>query len=306
MMLSDNKEPMVAIVIINWNGYEDTVECIISLQKIEYKNYEIVLVDNGSGNDEAIKLEQKFSNIKIIRNRDNLGFSGGNNVGINYSLEQNAEFILLLNNDTIVEENFLNPLVEKFLFDKSLGIVAPQINYYSEPNRIWSAGGKISKIRGSGFAYTNKLESQSLRIDRKVDFVSGCCMLIKRNVFQDVGLFDERYFLYTEDTDFCFRARKAGFAIYITSASKIFHKVSNSTKENYFSLPIYYTTRNRLYFAKKNFSQYLPITFLYISITMLAKSIFWFMRRKETNINAVHKAFGDYLTGKMGMTNHKF
>ena len=247
-------QPLVHIIILNWNGLEDTSELLESLSKISYRNYTIVIVDNNSANDEAEKIENLCrGKAHLIKSKENLGFSGGNNVGIKYSLEKKADYILLLNNDTTVRPDFMEILADKSETSAKAGIVAPRINYYDDPKKIWSDGGKISRIRGSGFAYSDKLETEANRLDRSVTFVSGCCMLIKRDVFLKIGMFDENYFLYTEDTDLCFRTIKAGYKIYVVPKSKIFHKVNNSTSSNYPTLPLYYTTRNRLYFAKKNF-----------------------------------------------------
>jgi GT2 family glycosyltransferase len=298
--------PRVNIVIVNWNGYLDTRECIASLQKINYKNYEIVLVDNGSTIDNFSEFENTLANFKLLRSEKNLGFSGGNNIGINYALANNADYILLLNNDTTVKPDFLEPLLKKFLGGKDIGIVAPMINYYDEPQRVWTVGGRISKIRGSGFADSNKLESKITYTDKEVDFVSGCCMLVKREVFHNVGLFDENYFLYVEDTDFCYRVIKFGYKIYLSPKAKIFHKVHKSSRANFASLPLYYTTRNRLYFSRKHFVQYYPFTFLYISSTMLIKSMYWLLVGRKKNILVVLRAFHDFLAGNMGMTKHDF
>jgi hypothetical protein len=291
---------IIYTIILNRNGYQDSKECIQSLLQATYKNFIIVLVDNGSNTNEAELLENEFPAIKAIRIEKNLGFSGGNNIGIKYSLEQNADYILLLNNDTTVERNFLEPLLEKMLQDKQVGIVAPQINYYSEPNRVWSAGGKIRKIRASGFADSDKLEPRLSKKDRGVDFVSGCCMLIRREVFEKVGTFDENYFLYVEDTDFCYRVIKAGYKICLTPKSKIYHKVNSSTKKNNSLLPLYYTTRNRLYFAKKNFKRTFYLTFIYMLIVMSIKSIYWFIVGNSKYVKAVIRAFKDLFDNKMG------
>lgn len=296
--------PRVSIVIVNWNGDLDTRECIASLQKINYKNYEIVLVDNGSIIDNFSEFEKTLSNIKLLRSEKNLGFSGGNNIGINYALANNVDYILLLNNDTTVKPDFLEPLLKKFLDEKEVGIVAPMINYYGEPQRVWTVGGRISRIRGSGFADSNILESKITYTDKEVSFVSGCCMLIHKDVLKRIGLFDENYFLYTEDTDFCYRVKKAGYKIYVTTQSKIFHKVNKSTKKNLPSLPLYYTTRNRLYFSRKNFRNYFPLTLFYISTTMLLKCIFWFVNGNPKNILTVVKAFNDFFSHKMYGVDH--
>ena len=300
-------QPLVYVVILNWNGYKDTSELLESLSKITYANHKITVVDNNSSPGEVEKLESAYENkVHVIRCKNNLGFSGGNNIGIKYSLESKADYILLLNNDTIVEPDFLEILVSKFETENQAGIVAPRINYYSEPQKIWSDGGKISWIRGSGFAYSDKLETKVNSLDRSVTFVSGCCMLIKSEVFLKNGMFDENYFLYTEDTDLCHRVINAGYKIYITPRSKIFHKINSSTKSNYSTLPLYYTTRNRLYFAKKNFQKLYVITLSYISLAMILKSIYWLLSGKFKNIDAVRKAFNDFYLGKMGKTEHSF
>jgi GT2 family glycosyltransferase len=296
--------PLIYIGILNWNGFSDTSELLQSLFKITYPNYKVVIVDNNSKNYEAKKLNDTYGDkIQIIVCNENLGFSGGNNVGIKYCLEKNADYILLLNNDTIVEPNFLDILVTKFEVENKVGIVAPRINYYDEPEKIWSEGGKISPMRGSGFAYSDKLDGEVDISDRFVSFVSGCCMLIKKDVFIKVGCFDENYFLYTEDTDLCFRVKKHGFNICVTPASKIYHKISNSSKNRYSVLPLYYTTRNRLYFAKKNFPKIYFFTVIYILSAMILKSIHWLLLGETKNVIAIKNSFKDFFLGRMGKIN---
>ena len=273
--------------------------------KISYRNFNIIVVDNNSLPKDVNYLEKNYgSDIQLIRCNENLGFAGGNNAGIKISLQQNADFILIINNDTIVEPFFLEVLLRKFETADNAGIVAPQINYYYEPEKVWSAGGKISRIRGSGFALTDKLETEFERIDKSVSFVSGCCMLIKKEVFQNVGLFDENFFLYIEDTDFCYRVCNSGYKIFMTPDSKIFHKVGSSTKDSLATLPLYYSCRNRLYFAKKNFKNIYFFTALYVFVTMLMKSFVWIYKGEFKNITAVQIAIKDFFSGKMGKTNH--
>ena len=299
--------PKIIVVTINWNGFKDTNELIESLRKVSYNNFEIIIVDNNSLSIEIDKLNSIIGdNIHLITLSENMGFAGGNNVGISAALERKADFILIINNDTIVESNFIEPLLEKFKLNSLVGIVAPQVNYYNDPKRIWSAGGKISRIRGSGFADSDQLETKIKLTDKLVDFVSGCCMLVRSEVFQNVGIFDENFFLYTEDADFCFRVKKAGYKIYVNPNSVIYHKVSKSTKNNLKLLPLYYTTRNRLYFSKKNFHKFHFITMGYISTTMLLKSLYWITTGNLRNISAIYRAFKDFLSGKMGETDHTY
>lgn len=299
-------QPRINIVTLNWNGFEDTSQLLESLFRITYPNFRIIVIDNNSENDEATKLEKIYlGKASVIKNKKNLGFAGGNNVGIKYSLEEEADYILLINNDTVVNPDFLEILVRKMLTDERIGIVAPRINYYDEPQKIWSDGGRISSILGSGFANSDKIETEADRLDREVSFVSGCCMLIKCEVFLKVGLFDENYFLYLEDADLCLRAIRAGFKIYIVPTSKIFHKVNSSTKVNNSSLPLYYTTRNRLYFKRKNFINSFYITVSYLVVSILTKSIFWLVTGKSNNIISVYNGFKDFFDGNMGKKNNK-
>jgi hypothetical protein len=299
-------QPLVYIVILNWNGFKDTSELLESLSKITHTNHKITVVDNNSSPGEVEKIESAYGDkLHVIRCKENLGFSGGNNVGIKYSLEEKSDYILLLNNDTTVQPDFLEILVNKFETENQAGIIAPRINYYDEPKKIWSEGGKISRIRGSGFAYSDKLEADVDTTDKSVTFVSGCCMLVKPEVFLKVGLFDENYFLYTEDTDLCLRTMKSGYKIFVAPESKIFHKINSSTKKNYSSLPLYYATRNRLYFAKKNFKNSYYLTVAYLLLSMLIKSAGWFMIGRIENITSVYSAFKDFFTGNMGKKKHK-
>lgn len=301
------EKSIIYVITLNWNGYSDTSELLDSLNQIKIPKIKIIVVDNNSSGNDVELLENNYRDyIHLLKSNSNLGFAGGNNIGIKKALEYNPDYILLINNDTIVEPDFLSILLDKFNVDKKIGIVAPQINYYDEPKKVWSAGGKISKFRGSGFAISNKLENEITQTDRYVNFVSGCCMLIKKEVFQNVGVFDEKFFLYTEDTDFCYRVIKFGYKINLSPKAKIFHKVHTSSRANFASLPLYYTTRNRLYFSKKHFVQYYPLTFVYISSTMLIKSMYWLLVGKIKNISVVLRAFHDFLAGNMGMTKHDF
>ncbi len=293
--------PKVSIIILNWNGLKDTLECLESLQKINYPNHEVIVVDNNSSGDDVNIIKEKFGDYvkEIIISKDNLGFSGGNNLGIKYSLKKGTDFILILNNDTIVEPDFLGLLINKFKLDEQAGIVAPLINYYNKPQIIWSAGGKINKIRGAGVAYSDKLSFINKKASL-VEFVSGCCMLIKKEVFQKIEGFDENFFLYNEDTDLCLRVLRTGYKIFVESNSIIYHKVKSSTKRNLSAVALYYETRNRLYFVKKNFNNFYFITGLYIGITMIIKSVFWIISGEFKKVEAVWKSIRDFASGKMG------
>jgi GT2 family glycosyltransferase len=292
--------PFVNIIILNWNGFQDTAACINSLMKISYNNYKIIVVDNASDND-AQKLQKEFGDtIHLIRNEINLGFSGGNNSGIEYALKQKPEFILLINNDTVVENNFLDELLITANSFSNAGIIGPVIGYFNNREKIWSADGKISKIRSSGFIKKINMDINSIKFDKNCTFLSGCCMLIKRDVFEKIGMLDENYFLYLEDSDFCWRTLKAGYKIFLSAKSRIYHKVNISTKRDNPLLPLYYTTRNRLYFAKKNLGNWFYAFYPYLIISMAIKNLLPNNRvEKKVFVKKALKDFKDYKMGQI-------
>ncbi len=297
--------PLVHVIVLSWNEFDDTVECLESLQKINYFNYKIILVDNGSRDGSIQKLQERFGNeekIKIIANSENLGFAGGNNVGIEYAMKKEADYVLLINNDTTVNKNFLTELVNAAEKNKQAGVLGSKIYYYSDPKRIWFAGGKINKLltKGTHIGYDEIDNGQRDEI-KKYDYLTGCCLLIKKEVIKKIGVLADDYFLYYEDTDFCLRVKKAGYNCLYVPASKIYHKVSRSSKPGSPSY-IYYHTRNGLTMAKRNgsflvkFFVYLNCLFLFIK--QIIKYIF--MPSKKKWAIAVLEGERDFLLGKMG------
>lgn len=293
--------PIISAVILNWNGYSDTTELIESLFKVHYEKLKIVVVDNGSKHNDFDLITQNYGDkIHIISLKENLGFTGGNNVGIKYALEKKSDYILLLNNDTTVEPDFLNHLVNEMLQNKNVGIAVPKINYYENRNLVWYAGGYISKIRGSGFTLGEKDLSENYNKNKYVSFATGCCMLIKSNVFKNIQLFDENYFLYLEDVDYCKRCILAGYKILFVAKSIIYHKVSISAKKQNTLLPLYYVTRNRLYFVKKFYPRFFYVSFLFINLIFLFKSFFWLIKGDRDKIAVVKISIRDFMLKKLG------
>mgnify|MGYP003331941202 CR=1 FL=1 len=226
--------PLVYIILVNWNGKNDTLECLSSLQKVTYTNFKVLVVDNASGDGSVEAIRKEFSNIELITNKENLRFSGGNNVGIQYALNNNAELVLLLNNDTTVEPNFLSELITISEKNKNVGIVGAKIFYYTNKKRLWYAGGTInfktgmSKHRGIREVDTKKYDNVE-----EVDYITGCCMLLKREVVEKVGMLDESYFIYGEDADWCLRAKNAGYKLMYAPSAIVYHKVSVSSGGNF-------------------------------------------------------------------------
>lgn len=222
--------------------------CLRSLENLIYPSFEVVVVDNGSTDGSGMKLQKEFKEVRFIENKENLGFAGGNNVGIRYALEHSADYVLLLNNDTFVKADFLENLVRTAEADGRTGIAGPKI-YAGLPGstRLWYAGGGVDwkgvKTVHRGF---QEEDEGKWNQTEDSDFVSGCAMLIKRSVLERIGLLDERYFLYYEDTDFCTRARKAGFRILYVPQATVYHKSWSSSGGQSSPLRTYYMTRNRL------------------------------------------------------------
>ncbi len=248
-----NNKERVAVIILNWNGWRDTLDCINSLQHLSSPKLEVLLVvvDNGSTDESLQELSNK-PEFKLITCEVNKGFAKGCNVGIRESLNSPCDYVLLLNNDTVVGPNFLNPLINTFHKVPSVGIISPKI-YYSEPsNQIWYAGGKFRQPRIIGeMVGLGQIDSGQYNQEVPTDFAVGCCMITRNSVFQKIGLLDERFFFYHEDVDFSIRASQAGFQVWYQPDSYIFHKVSHSTEHDS-SLRAFLEAESRIVFFAKH------------------------------------------------------
>lgn len=255
------KEPLVYIVLLVWNGYEDTIECIESLKKISYKNYKIVIVDNASTNDSVTILKRKYPGYEFVKNSTNLGYSGGCNVGIKLALKNAAEYVLLLNNDTIVDPSFLTELIVVGESVQNIGILSPYIYYKDNTDVIWSSGINMDIRKPWPFIDINMLRTINKEIlnPRQVDLVSGCAMLIKKSVFKSIGFLREEYFLYFEDMDFSLRAHKKHKLIFAVPKATVWHKIgSSSSKLGKIKVKVYFS-RNLILFYKLNHLSTFPI-----------------------------------------------
>jgi GT2 family glycosyltransferase len=245
--------PKVSIVIVNWNGLEDTIECLESLKKVGYPNYEVIVVDNGSTGNDAQVLREKFGDyIHLIANEKNYGFAGGLNIGMRYALANSASaYILLLNNDIVVAPDFLHQLISFAEADTSLGIIGPKNYCYNSPNLIDSMGANMNMWTGKGkcLGYRHA-DTGKFDVPLEVDWL-GPCVLLKAEVIQKIGFYDESYFCYCEDIDYCIRVKKAGYKVMTVPQAKIWHKGGHSTQKMT-GLISYYAGRNRFRFMKKH------------------------------------------------------
>lgn len=280
--------PRVAIIVLNWNGWRDTIECLESVFQLNYPNYSVVLVDNHSTNDSInkivsyakgnIEVESNFfeysadnkplnyqilkkdeisniSNIQLtlIANKENEGFAEGNNIGIRFAMKNlEVDYVLLLNNDTVVDKYFLDPLIKEGESSNKIGLLGPKIYYYDYPNVIWCVGGKIDWKFARGLHVGNKeVDQGQYQIKTQFDYISGAALLIKKEVLESTGLLDKKYFLYFEETDLELRALIQGYGNIYVPESKIWHKVSRSGGGISKEVGLYYITRNRWLFMKR-------------------------------------------------------
>lgn len=297
--------PSVFIVIVNWKGWQDTIECLESLLKNDYINFRVVVIDNYSEDESYEKLLEWCrgrDRFIIIQTKENLGFAGGNNVGIKYALDNDAEYLLLLNNDTLVTNVFLSSLIKTAKAEDS-GITGCKILHHSD-GRIWYLGGKMSWLRGG--AYHPGKGRPDRKIAKKpfeVDFVTGCMMLIKREVFREIGILDESYFLYNEDTDYCLRASRAGIKMVVDPLTIIYHK-ERSTDGGWKPYHIYYLIRNKLIFMKRYAPNVATLWTFYsvIGLVGLTLSVKWVFQNRFDLISAYLHAVGDFNKGIIGKT----
>lgn len=221
----------IFIVVLNWNNYEDTAECLSSLQRLTYENYQIVLVDNASTDGSIEKLQNEFPDVHVIINKENLGFAAGCNVGIKYSLEKGADAVLLINNDAVLEPEALEPAVKALFSREDIGIVGGKIKQYYNPSYIETIGVKhiiwpllVTRSVGAGEEDKGQFDMKDKR-----KCVSGALMLVKRRVFETIGLLPEEYFFSCEDIDFCLQAGKKGFQIMYEPNFVAYHKGGRSS-----------------------------------------------------------------------------
>lgn len=249
--------PKVYIILVNYNGIADTKECLKSLQNITYPNYDVIIVDNASKDHDALMQDKEIQNNAIlIFSKYNNGFSDGNNQGIAYALNHNADYVLLLNNDTIVEKDFLEALVSTAEKHSDAGIVTGNIFYYSQPDMLWYSNGSFDKKT----CITEMVHPTEYE-ETKITFACGCLMLIKASVLQQIGMLSDKFFLYSEDTDFCCRVAKEGYQLYWTKKSVIYHKVSASTINNS-DFQQYYLVRNNLLMIEQYSTNHMKSYFL--------------------------------------------
>jgi len=388
---STQEWPKVSIIILNWNGWKDTIECSESVFRNTYPNYQVIVVDNGStdGSMEKIKAwaegkqevltpepshplyylshppvkkpipyvyyareeAERNGNIKLeekivkrwqeqrkinskelnptssyplifIQTGENLGFAGGSNVGIRYTiLKSDSNYIWLLNNDTVINKNVLIEMVKLAENDEKIGMVGSKLLYYDKLNIIQALGGTDQINWKTTGKHIYSFEKDQPEFDSNFEikgYIYGASLLVKKKVIKMTGMFDDNYFMLVEETDWCFRASELGWKLFCSGKSKIWHKGSASSGKSAqkvffgrqsirsslskFVIVNYYMTRNHLYFTKKHFSKYFVIACIYIFLKVIRQiiGIILYDNYKFCRIKILLKGFIDGLKGKMG------
>ena len=323
-------DPNISIIILNWNGWEDTLECLESLFRINYDNYKVIIIDNGSNDDSIDKIRDYCKgNIKInsafiddnisnkpielieytkeeaihgidkekgswkvpsdkklilIKNANNLGFARGVNVGLKYSISHKTDGVLLLNNDMVVERNFLLEMVKNWYIDTSIGILSPKVYYYSDRKKINFCYSEINLWTGRTTIFGgNIIDNGQFDEVKEVNYAHGGCTLIKGEVIEIVGLFDPDFFLYYEDMDYCIRARHKGFKIIYVPFANVWHKGGSTSRKS--GLIHYHSFKGRLQFMGKHTSIIQLIFFIlwFISREVFFITIDWIMYKQKRN-----------------------
>jgi GT2 family glycosyltransferase len=274
----------VSIVIVNWNNYVDTFECIESIYEIDYKNIEIIVVDNGSTDGSYQKLLSSRKIDILLRSAKNVGFSAGHNIGIKRALVNGADYVMIINNDTVVAKDFLSEMVLFMDRNSDAGVVGGKIYYHSHPNTIWTIGGDVSLFRGGSVYYGNKQEDVGQYENvLELTHISGCLSMVRSEVFKEVGLLSEQYFFRGEEWDFCYRVKHSKYKMFYIPTSKIWHKVSKSVVR--FSMfDIYCAYRAKIIFIN-NFMpkpfNYIWIKFFYIYAMFISVNKFQSLARSR-------------------------
>jgi GT2 family glycosyltransferase len=326
MAIKQESFPLIAIVVLNWNGANDTLACLDSLATLTYPNFNVIVVDNGSTDDSLDKLHAYSSPFPLVllETRQNLGYAGGNNVGTRHALEHGADFVLVLNNDTTVAPDLLEQLVDAAQRTPDAGVFTARVMYFDNPELVWFDGAhwNESALRlewpGQG-AHESELSST----DHDTDYACGAALFFRAEVARQIGLLDETFFLVWEEVDWCFRARKAGWRNRVVAAAKVWHKIGVSFGSESSPLRTYFSIRNELLWFSRHASLFARLRLWANNLRRLIPKFFisavpsvgfakrfvwalndygqaWLSRGSRLEYMATRRAIMDYMRGRFG------
>lgn len=286
----------IAVILVNWNSYLHSRNVITSLHDSNFKDFDIIFVDNASKDGSGEKLRDEFDNLIYLKSSKNSGFTGGNNLGIQYTVDNQYEYILLLNNDVFLNQNFIYHLKNYLDFHPDAGAVQPLIYYHPERDKIWNGGGFFNRL----FAKSYSIRTFDANLDPKeIDWISGCAFMVRASVLRETGFLNEKYFAYHEDVDLSFRITQAGHKLMLIPRSVIYHIGGGSSnsgekqKEGYQSPDVhYYNTRNHIWIIRAWLKWYeKPIAILYHALYSVSLATYFIIRMRWNKLNAVVKGF---------------
>jgi GT2 family glycosyltransferase len=301
MHSKQNTDPKVAIIILNWNNPDDTLACLRTVNALDYSAVSIIVVDNGSTDNSVSRICTEYPQITLIEISKNLGYAGGNNVGINYALKQGADYVWLLNDDIIVAPHSLSALIHGAKIWPDAGFLGPKVYIQEEPKRILTAGVLLNEQFLSQHRGLGELDQGQYDEVTEVNSLSGCALLVSRKVIEDIGLLDENFFAYREEVDWCYRARQAGYKNLYISQAHVWHP-DTRTRDINSPLVTYYMARNRLLFARKHGlgSKYIArcLALYFLQIVNWTIQPKW--RHKQRQRDALLHAVLDFSRGRFG------
>ena len=298
--------PRIGVVLVNWNSYEDSATCLRSLAAMTYPNAEIVVVDNGSKDHSLAKLHAEFPNVTYIHSQENTGFTGGNNLGIDHALDAGCDHVLLLNNDTIVLPDFLEPLVKRLESNPKIAAASGKI-YYAPQTRngedqiIWYAGCYRKWHMGYHHYGVEEKDTGKFETPREIPYASGCLMLLCGSVIREIGVLSPEYFIYWEEADWCHRARDAGYICMYEPKSVIYHNFTSAALGYETAFHMYMQYRNCFIYAKKHYHGLESFRFWTIyPIYMLYRFFFDLRAKNPRAAKAIVWGILDYFRGYRG------
>lgn len=297
--------PLVSIVTVNYDHPEVTCDLIESLNKITYPNIEIIVVDNDSPNDDPTIIKRRFPNIVFIQNPINYGFAAGNNFGL---MAARGKYVMLLNNDTVVDKGFIEPLIAKLESDPKIGAVSSKLRFYHTPDTIQYAGyTPINYVTMRNFAIGfREVDKGQHDKDRETAYGHGAAMMVPMEVIKKIGLMSYIFFLYYEEADWCARIKQAGYTIHYVHNSLVFHKESISTGK-LSPLKIYYLNRNRIVFMRRNLhGKTFYVGLAYQLLVAIPKNAFKFLAKGKIKLfHAYYRAIGWHIKNLFSKELHE-
>jgi GT2 family glycosyltransferase len=275
--------PPVYVILVNWNGREVTLDCLASLRRVTYPALRTVVVDNASTDGSVAEIRARYPEVEVLVMAENLRFAGGNNAGMRHALSAGAEYILLLNNDTVVDPGCIEPLVAPLKADPLIGMAAPKIYYHAAPDLIWFAGGVVSMWTGT-MRHTGIREADHGQYDtpRDIEYATGCCVMVRSAVLREVGMLDESFFIYGEDADWSMRVREAGYRIVYEPASKVWHRVSVSSGGHLSAFKLRNKFLSNVRFFARHASWYHWLVFPWMNILVNAAAAARYLAKRKT------------------------